>query len=290
MKSITPALAAHLQSTATTMATCWRITRRDLAVFGYTSHDQPLTVGGVLYQAAGGFTLSALDTKEGLNVDNADLQALVLSAEFTEAELMAGKWDFARVDIFQINWASPASGQLMQRSGTLGEVVFAAQDSRATLSGTYRAELRGLMQPLSQQIGSVVSALCRASLGDLRCTINLPALAVAASVATVSAGNRSLTVATLAQPSGHFTYGLARFTSGANAGIAMEVAAHTQGAPTTLVLFEPMPYPIAVGDAITLTPGCDRRFTTCVNRFNNALNFRGEPHLPGQDKLMQPGR
>ena len=290
MKSTTAALAAHLQSAATEIATCWRITRTDGAVFGYTSHDQPLVVGGVAYQSAGGFSLSALDTKEGLNVDNAELSAIVLSAEFTEAELMAARWDFAQIEVFEVNWRNPAMGTLVQRTGTLGEVVFDAQADRTTVTGMYRAEMRGLMQPLAQQIGVVVAALCRASLGDNRCQVNLPALAQAATVQAVAADNRTLTLNTLAQPSGTFTYGLCRFTSGPNNAIAMEVAQHTQGAPTLVALFEPMPYPVVAGDTVTLTPGCDRRFATCIARFNNAINFRGEPHLPGQDKLMQPGR
>jgi uncharacterized phage protein (TIGR02218 family) len=39
-----------------------------------------------------------------------------------------------------------------------------------------------------------------------------------------------------------------------------------------------------------LREGCDKRFATCVSRFNNAANFRGEPHLPGNDLLTRyPG-
>jgi len=36
-----------------------------------------------------------------------------------------------------------------------------------------------------------------------------------------------------------------------------------------------------------VTAGCDKRFDTCRNRFNNAVNFRGFPHIPGNDFVIR---
>ena len=44
-----------------------------------------------------------------------------------------------------------------------------------------------------------------------------------------------------------------------------------------------MPRPIVVGDQVRLVAGCDKTFATCKAKFANALNFRGFPHLPGND-------
>ena len=287
MKTVTPTLLAHLQSAGTCLATCWRITRNDGTQWGYTAHDQLLTIAALAYQPQSGFQPSAVDTKEGLSVDNMEVDALVLSAEFSEAELLAGRWDYARVEIFQVNYTQPNAGTLLLRRGTLGEVSFSAQDQRNSQSGTYKAELRGLLQPLSQVIGEVVSKLCRASLGDARCGVNLPALTVAAVVASINAANTVIGSPALTQPAGYFDYGLLTFTTGPNAGYATEVHGYTPG---VLQLFQPLAYTPAVGDAFRLSPGCDRHFGTCIGRFANAVNFRGEPHLPGQDKLMQNAR
>lgn len=83
-----------------------------------------------------------------------------------------------------------------------------------------------------------------------------------------------------------FDYGTIAFTSGSNVGLSMEVKAYVTGA---IILQLPMPYPISVGDGYTLVGGCNRAFTTCRDVHNNVANFRGEPHLPGQDKLFQFG-
>ena len=63
----------------------------------------------------------------------------------------------------------------------------------------------------------------------------------------------------------------------------MEVKAFL-GGQFTFVL--PMPNAIAVGDTFKAIAGCDKTFSTCYTNFNNALNFRGEPYVPGMDKLL----
>ena len=57
-----------------------------------------------------------------------------------------------------------------------------------------------------------------------------------------------------------------------------------------LTLREPPHWVPAAGDLVELHEGCDKAFATCRARFANAVNFRGEPHLPGMDLLTRyPG-
>ena len=55
----------------------------------------------------------------------------------------------------------------------------------------------------------------------------------------------------------------------------------------SIILASELPYKIEVGDNFNITAGCDKQFSTCCNKFNNAINFRGEPHLPGTDILLK---
>jgi uncharacterized phage protein (TIGR02218 family) len=43
---------------------------------------------------------------------------------------------------------------------------------------------------------------------------------------------------------------------------------------------------VAVGDAFTVSAGCDKQFSTCRTKFDNALNFRGFPYMPGNDAVV----
>jgi uncharacterized phage protein (TIGR02218 family) len=47
-----------------------------------------------------------------------------------------------------------------------------------------------------------------------------------------------------------------------------------------------MPEPIAAGDAFRVTAGCDKRLGTCLAKFANVPNFRGFPHMPGNDFVL----
>lgn len=95
------------------------------------------------------------------------------------------------------------------------------------------------------------------------------------------------TVTPLGGDSGYFDGGILTFTSGLNAGLSMEIKNY---APGVFVLQLPFPYAVAPGDAYTAIAGCDRTVPTCRDRFNNIVNFRGEPYLPGIDRAIQVGR
>ena len=84
---------------------------------------------------------------------------------------------------------------------------------------------------------------------------------------------------------GWFAAGVLTWETGSNAGRAIEVKSWTQ-ATGQLELLLPPGYPIAPGDLFRVHPDCDKRLDTCIDRFANVLNFRGEPYVPGQDSLM----
>ena len=54
------------------------------------------------------------------------------------------------------------------------------------------------------------------------------------------------------------------------------------GAPAIELWQEPMHTPLA-GDTFTATAGCDKQISTCAAKFSNTANFRGFPHMPGND-------
>ena len=80
-----------------------------------------------------------------------------------------------------------------------------------------------------------------------------------------------------------YAYGRLRWLTGRNAGLAAEVHASGNG---TVRLKEAAQATVAPWDLFMLTAGCDRRFATCTGKFGNGMNFRGEPHVPGLDAML----
>jgi uncharacterized phage protein (TIGR02218 family) len=273
MKTISPALAAHLAGEVTTLATCWRLERTDGWICGFTDHDQDLLIDGLTYVASTGFLPSAIKSGSDLSVDNLDVDGFLDDDALKASDLSAGLFDGARIDIFVVNWADLSMGRVVLRRGWLGEV------KRADIR--FSAEVRGVANKLQQTPGKLYSRLCRTDLGSPECKVDLAPLTDTLAITAVAAGD-TFTVAT-GRPSGYYTFGTCTFLSGANAGASIEVLNHVS---QSIQLFTPMPRPIAVGDQVRLVAGCDKTIETCHARFGNVLNFRGEPHIPGNDKIF----
>jgi uncharacterized phage protein (TIGR02218 family) len=273
MKNVSAALAEHVAGEVTTLATCWRLERMDGWVRGFTDHDRALVFDGLTYVAATGFLPSAIKSGSDLSVDNLDVDGFLDDEALKAEDLTAGLFDGARIDIFLVNWADLSQGRLLLRRGWLGEVKRA--DNR------FSAEIRGIANRLQQTSGKLYSRLCRTDLGSAECKVVLGSLTDDLAVTAVPGGD-TFTVAT-ARPTGFYTFGICMFLTGANAGAATEVLQHNGN---SIQLFTPMPRPIAIGDEVRLVAGCDKTPETCHDTFGNILNFRGEPHIPGNDKVF----
>ncbi|MCC7260039.1 MAG: DUF2163 domain-containing protein, partial [Alphaproteobacteria bacterium] len=274
-KSISAALQGHLAGEVTTLATCWKLTRTDSTVLGFTDHTEHLLFESVNYLASAGFTPSAVHTSADLAVDNLELEGVLDADAIAEEDVMAGLYDFAEIEIFMVNYADLSQGALKLRRGNLGEVTLKG--------GQFVAEVRGLAQRLSQTLGALYSPLCRAKLGDGRCGVDMGSHTETGSVTSVTS-NQIFVDTARTEADGYFDFGKVTFTSGDNEGLSMEVKQFSSGR-ITLVL--PMPYAIGIGDDYSIEAGCDKTLGTCIGRFSNAVNFRGEPHVPGIDRMLE---
>jgi uncharacterized phage protein (TIGR02218 family) len=290
MRAIPSALQAALDSGVATLCRCWRLARNDGIVLGFTDHDEDISFDGVTHRAGTGFTASEATERLGLQVDGTELSGALADDSLAEADLAAGRYDGAGAEVWLVDWSAPASRMLLS-AGVLGEV--------RREGASFVAELRSLADRLNRKSGALFTPACAADFGDARCGVDLdvPAVRGVGAVAQL-AGAAVFTASGLAgYADGWFTRGRLTFSSGANAGLAAEVKLHrADAAGVTLALWQAMPEPIASGDAFVVTAGCDKRFATCRDRFANVVNFRGFPHIPGNDFVIgyavagEPGR
>lgn len=277
MKATSTALKAHMAQPVTTLATLWRVTRRDGVAFGFTDHDRDIVFNGVTHQARTGMSASEFQSNSSLSVDNIALEGFFDSAVITAADMEAGVWDGASLRVSVVNYADLTMGEDVQLVGELGQ--FSAKDQ------VYIAEARGLSDRLSRTITRLYMPSCDAVLGDSRCGYNIEAARVAGAVTSVTSAAAFVT--NLGAAVGTYDYGVITWTSGLNTGRKMDVKRHTTGGAIELQL--PMASAVTIGDAFTIVPGCDKTFSECRTRFSNGVNFRGFPHVPGLDEMMQPG-
>jgi uncharacterized phage protein (TIGR02218 family) len=166
MKTITTQLKSHLAETTTSVCTCWKITRTDGVLLGFTDHDVPLTIDGLTYVASSGYFRSAISNSATTAADNLTTYGFLNDDLIREDELRNGTYDYAEVEIFLTNWADLSQGILRLRYGYFGETTVRP-------SGLFSVELRGLTQLFSQTVGQIIQPECRADLGDKKCGIKL---------------------------------------------------------------------------------------------------------------------
>lgn len=276
MKIIPIKLLNAVQSPLASLSMCWLITRADGVVQGFTDAQDDLVVAGQRYMAITGFEPSAIDSSSTMSVDNLEITGLLNSGAISSADVHAGVYSAARVAVFYVDRTDIEAGTLPLKTGYTGNISYE--------QGQFSAEVRGLLQPYSQNIIEICSKTCRASLGDKRCGIDLAQFRVVG-VAASPVNSQKLSDDTRTEAVDHFTGGKLTFTSGACTGLSMEVKAY---APGRIELLLPMPRTVVDGDTYTMTAGCDREIETCNDRFGNVLNFRGEPFVPDPAVTAMP--
>lgn len=281
MKSLPPELQSHLDEGTTTLAWCWRITRADGVRFGFTDHDRSLSFDGTAFEPESGLTASEVRSGSDLSVDAQDAQGVLTSDRITETDILDGRWDNATVEVWRVNWAAPAQRVLLRR-GAIGQI------RRGRLA--FLAEVRSLAHVLGQTVGRTFQATCDAALGDTRCGINAetPIYTGNGTVVALQRDRAFATEGLQAYSAGWFSYGRIQWTSGANAGRQAEVLSHVLlDGVAVLTLLEAPVRPIAETDTFTIRAGCDKSLATCRAKFANVANFRGFPHIPGQDAVLR---
>lgn len=259
------------------LAFCWRLERRDGVAIGLTSHDRDLVVEGFPYAAAPGLVPSAVRRGIGLEVESMDLQGALSSDAIRESDLRAGRWDGAALWLNLTEWTAPGELWLELMRGELGTVEQQGE--------SFAVELRGPHAMLERPVAPETAPGCRARLGDGACRVDLaPRRAV---VRVTGMSDETVVVSGSGLVAGNYVFGSLRWLEGGNCGLVQSIIANDAESVTLsdLPIFN-----VVAGTRALIVEGCDKRIATCSARFGNAVNFQGEPYLPGSDLLTRyPG-
>lgn len=284
-------LLAHLRGEVTTLCLCWIITKKNGdQIFG-TDHDVDVKIdSGDLagtYLAGANVTGSDVASSSDMSVDNTEVDGSfsdnILIPDLTVEDVRAGLFSNVPVTLFFTNWQAPNDGQCYMRSGFLGQLTW---DS----NNTYKTEIRGLTQLLSQTVVDTYSVPCNVKkFGDFRCKVDVAALTHDVTVSAVT--NRKVftvgLVGSPALPVGMYNTGTLVGVTGANAGFTRQIKNdNVGGTHGQMQLFDAFPEDVAPGDVFAAAPGCDRTMTAC-KFYGSVPNYRGYGiFIPGIDAML----
>jgi len=279
MLSLSPSLQSKLDRRATTFCHCWRLARNDGTVMGFTDHDRDLTFNGVTFRANTGLSASQLESSVGLAPGTAEAAGALSDESLTETDLVNGLYDGASVETWLVDWTDVTDRALLEIA-TIGEV---RRGEKA-----FAAELRSSAHVFDQQQGRAFQRHCTADLGDARCGFNVmaPGFHATGVIAAFAGGVIDIDLSQNFD-SGFFVGGTLNFTSGANEEARFTVKSHRQDdLRASVALWTAPGGAVVAGDEILITAGCDKSPSSCRVKFDNIVNFRGFPHMPGNDRVI----
>ena len=114
MRIVPPAIQATLDTGATTLCTCWKVTLGAGTVLGFSNHDRGLSFDGVSYEPNSGFTPSEVELAIGLSISTQEVEGLLDSSKISADDVRAGLWDDAVVEVYLVDWSNVADRMLLR--------------------------------------------------------------------------------------------------------------------------------------------------------------------------------
>lgn len=257
------------------VATFWRIYRRDGAALAFTSHDRDLMFGGLFHRAAPGMVSAAIRLTSELSNDSAEVQGALHHDSIRADELAAGLFDDAAIEIGAVDWETHDHHTLY--TGQIGRI----EDDQLQFS----AELRSNKSLLEQDLVPRTSPTCRAEFCGRGCGLSAARFTSVQAVAEIDPETNRVRFSGLIDA--NHVDGRLRFMAGPQTGLAFGIIDASDG---WLLLDRPLVKGTQPGTRTELREGCDHTIATCAGRFSNSINFRGEPFLPGNDLLARYGQ
>ncbi|PJI92146.1 putative phage protein (TIGR02218 family) [Yoonia maricola] len=273
----------HLRRGVTHTCHCWLIRRLDGTALGFTDHDASLQFDGIVFAPQSGLSARAIASTTGLSINNTEAFGVLSDDAITEADILAGRYDGATVQVWLVCWDDVAARKTLFR-GSLGEITRGA--------GGFEAELHGLTEVLNQTQGRTYMKTCGAVLGDARCrfAVDQASYRLDYTLTTATDGQVFTLEGVENFNAGWFESGLLEVLTGAAAGLKDVIKSDVGEGDRVLTLWSPLNAVIVPGDVLRVTAGCDKTAATCREKFDNFLNYQGFPDMPGEDWMVSVPR
>jgi len=274
MKNISPTLKAALA----TGKRCYliKITTTQGIDYGYTNHDKQLLVGGITYIPSPG--LKHLNTYYSDSAEVSTSKFKMAYVDIDEELVRSGVFDNAEYLILRVAWDDLDAGSYEHDRGRLA--VNKWDENEMT------HESQGYERDLVRKIGSQHTLACPHQFGDQfnrtkpgACTLSIASFTSSSSVVSIEAQRMKITIGSTGEPDKEFNNGILTWTSGNNTNTSVPVKIHNVGGTETIEFAIPTFLLIEVGDGFNVVSGCDKTFSQCNSKFNNAINFGGDPFI-----------
>ena len=138
--------------------------------------------------------------------------------------------------------------------------------------------VKSLLDLLTAQMPKrLFQAGCTFVFGDAMCGFDRNAMAQDITCVTGTRQSQIVYSGAAPDPTTLYDNGTLIGKTGANTGYKRTITKLVDG---VIYLLDPWIFPVEVGDAFTMLPGCDHTLDTCRDTFDNLDHFGGFPYIP----------
>ena len=273
MKKIGDELKGHLKKTVTTIANCWLISLKDGSNIGFTDYSHNLQYDNVLYYANHTIAVSTVESNNSFSADNFEMEAVLNSEFISDNDLLSGRYNRATIEYFIVNYKSPEQGRVMVKKGYIYEIRL--HDNK------FFADVRSINYELNKQTRPVYSETCRAKFKSKQCGVSGNNHIICVSIVGIQEKKKIVVDSVIKYPD-LYNNAVIRFLLPNNEKKENRIIGVSGN---VIFLHDEVESSVNIGNKVLLFPECNKSFLVCCNIFDNALNFRGEPHVPGFDEM-----
>lgn len=273
-------------------ASCWRISLTKVAnrVYRFTDHPEDIFLtNGEKFQAMDGMDGSAEQRRDRFQGANRDIRGLISDSQITDTDLRDGIFADSIIDEYLVDTRLAGVSPISVTRYFVKGVSFDGS--------IWNADIDGIDSQYRQPVGENWGPMCRVevfSTGPGKCNVSTDGFFETSQIDLVLEA-RSQFIFTVSnslwEENGFGNDGFCTFGSGGNTGWKSRIKFHVSDTSLgTITVHERTPYDLAVGDVIIMLPGCNKQaqgtasdVAHCRNRYDNILNFQGEPLIPGGD-------
>lgn len=279
MRNFSSALRQHLQSETTNLCYCWKIIRKDGFSLGFTDHDKDIFLHDICFQSQNSLAVNAVENSIGFQSVGAHISGALSSDLISIEDLDAHLYDNATLETWVVNWADINQNFLLDIS-IFGDVT------KGDFS--YHVNVSTMASLFDQTKGRYYQIECPLKLGDVQCTVDLnsPNYFAYAEVQRIISSSQIIVKAS-GYNSLWFQSGTLIFVDDHHKTHSLLIKEHMQlNDLATLTLWDNLPTSIPISSQVQLIAGCNKTLSMCSAKFKNQNNYRGFPHIPGNDILM----
>lgn len=252
------------------MATCWRMQMSNGELLCFTDSDIDVIYEGERYHAGSYFTPNTIISSNELAEDNFSISGIIDGELITKEAITLGDFSNSYLEVFIIK----NNRKNILKTGWIGDIKYS--------NNKFTASINSLSFKTNNLIGKCYSSSCRAEFADQYCKLNRSSYSFDGKVTNLIDGY-SFIDSSRNEPEDYFTQGILEFVSGENRSRKYNIISFQEN---KIMVDSIITQKIQIGDRYIITAGCSKSLHHCINKFNNVINFRGEPYIPSRYKLL----